>query len=77
MAFLFAVYLASLIQTANTPSPFYAVKWFHELFGFKSPTDLKLVINILESSKRLIGKQTVIKTLTKDILLKQINNYFF
>lgn len=55
-----ALYLASLIQTANSPSPiinaFYSIKWFHELFDFNSPTDSKLVLNILEAAKRKLSK---------------------
>lgn len=80
-AFPFAIYLASLIQTANTPSPvisaFYAVKWFHDLFDFKSPTDSKLVTNILESSKRLLGKPTVKKEpFTRDMLSKMYDHLY-
>lgn len=48
-------YLSSLIQNANTPSPiisaFYSIKWFHDLYYLKSPTESKLVINILEAAK--------------------------
>ena len=55
-----AIYLASLIQTANSPGPvitaFYAIKWFHDLYGFESPTNSKLVVNILEASKRILSK---------------------
>lgn len=55
-----AIYLASLIQTANTPSPviaaFYAIKWFHDIMGLESPTNSKLVVNILESAKRILSK---------------------
>ena len=59
-AFHVALYLASLVQTANTPSPvvnaFYAIKWFHDLFDFSSPTDSHLVKNVLEAAKRRLGK---------------------
>jgi hypothetical protein len=55
-----AIYLASIIQTANTPSPvinsFYSIKWYHELLGFQSPTESKLVVNILEAAKRRLAK---------------------
>ena len=58
-----ALYLASLVQTANSPSPvinaFYSIKWYHELFGFLSPTDNNLVKNILEAAKRKLAKPIV------------------
>lgn len=59
-AFHVALYLASLIQTANTPSPvqnaFYSIKWFHDLFDYKSPTESKLVSNILDAAKLKLAK---------------------
>ncbi|XP_053391932.1 uncharacterized protein LOC128554660 [Mercenaria mercenaria] len=80
-AFPFAIYLASLIQTSNTPSPvisaFYAAKWFHDLGDLKSPTDSKLVINILEAAKRLLGKPTVKKEpVTTEMLLGMYNQLY-
>jgi integrase len=55
-----ALYLSSLIQTAHSPAPviaaFYAIKWFHELYGLISPTDSKVNVNILESAKRILAK---------------------
>lgn len=64
-AFPVAIYLASVIQSANSPSPvitaFYAIKWFHEISGLNSPTDSKLVSNILESARRILAKPTVKK----------------
>lgn len=61
-AFTVAIYLASLIQTANSPSPviaaFYAIKWFHDMYGLVSPTNSKLVVNVLESAKRILSKYT-------------------
>lgn len=60
-----AIYLASLIQTANSPSPiinaFYSIKWFHDLFDFDSPTSSYLVKNVLEASKRRLYKPIVKK----------------
>ena len=42
---LVSLYLCSLIQTANTPSPvitaFYALEWIHDMYGFNSPTESK------------------------------------
>ena len=68
-----AIYLASLIQSANSPSSvisaFYGIKWFHDLYGLYSPTNSKLVVNVLESAKRILLKHTVKKEpITIDIL---------
>ena len=45
--FSFALYLVSLVQTTNTPSPvitaFYSIKWGHDISDMKSPTDSKTV----------------------------------
>ena len=50
--FFFALYLVSLIQTASTLSPaitvFYSIKWVHDISDMKSPTDSKIVINVLQ-----------------------------
>jgi integrase len=55
-----AVYLTSLMQFAKTPKPivnaFYSIKWFHDINDLHSPTDSKLVINVLESAKRILSK---------------------
>lgn len=55
-----ALYLSSIMQSANTPGPvitaFYSIKWVHELFDMKAPTDSKMVINILEAAKRMLSK---------------------
>ena len=52
--------MAYLVQSANTHSPivnaFYSIKRFHDLFDFNSPTDSKLVINILDAAKRRLSK---------------------
>lgn len=59
-AFHVAIYLSSLIQSANSPSSvnnaFYSVKWFHELFDFNSLSDSKLIANILEAAKRKLSR---------------------
>ena len=64
-AFMVATYLASLIQESNSASPvisaFYAIKWYHDINGLLSPTDSKLVVNVLESGKRILGKETIKK----------------
>ena len=50
-----AIYLSSLFQSAHTPAPlisaYYAIKWYHDIFGLKSPTDSKSIINIFKSGK--------------------------
>ena len=59
-AFHVALYLASLIQTAQTNSPivnaFYSIKWYHELLDLPSPTESQLVKNILEAGKRRLSR---------------------
>ena len=41
-AFTVAIYLSSLIQSCKRPSPlisaFYAIKWYHDIFNYESPT---------------------------------------
>lgn len=76
-----ALYLVSLIQTASTPSPvitaFYAIKWVHEICGMNSPTDSKIVSNVLESAKRILGKSTVKKEpISVDILMAMFNRLY-
>lgn len=59
-AFHVAIYLSSLIQSANSPSSvfnaFYSVKWFHDLFDFKSLSDSKLLSNVLDAAKRKLSR---------------------
>ena len=59
-AFHAALYLASVIQTAESASPvikaFYSIKWFHDMFDLVSPTTSSLVLNILESAKRRLAR---------------------
>ena len=59
-AFHVALYLSSLVQSANTPSlvinAYYSIKWFHELFDFSSVTNSKLVSNVLEAARRKLSK---------------------
>lgn len=80
-AFHVALYMTSLIQTANTPSPivnaFFAIKWFHDLFDYKSPTDSNLVKNILEASKRKLAKPVNKKEpITIELLNKVYNTLY-
>ena len=64
-ACMVATYLASLIKESNSSSSvisaFYAIKWYHDINGLFSPTDSKLVVNVLESGKRILGKETIKK----------------
>lgn len=76
-----AIYLSSLIQTLSSPAPliaaFYSIKWYHDLFGLDSPTDSKLVCNVLEAGKRLLSRPVVKKEpITVDILLNMYNKEY-
>ena len=57
-----ALYLTSIIQNANSPSPlihaFYSLKLIHNLGDYSSPTDSQLVKNILEAGKRRLSSYT-------------------
>ena len=67
--FTVAIYLCSLIQSVSCRAPvilfFYAIKWIHEMYAFKSPTDSKLVCNVRK--KNFITNSY--KPVTEDILL--------
>ena len=60
-----AIYLSSLIQTVSSPSPvvaaYYAIKWYHDMYGLESPTDSKLVKNVVEAAKRILARPTIKK----------------
>ncbi|XP_060076462.1 uncharacterized protein LOC132556091 [Ylistrum balloti] len=80
-AFHVALYLVSLAQTANTPSPivnaYYSLKWFHDLYDLDSPTKSNLVRNVLEASKRRLAKPVVKKKpMTVDLLLSMYKSKF-
>ncbi|XP_068240109.1 uncharacterized protein [Palaemon carinicauda] len=80
-SFIVAIYLASLIQSVNSPSPviaaFYAIKWYHDINGLYSPTNSKLVENILEAAKRVLGKPVVKKEpITVDIITSLYNRLY-
>ena len=69
------------MQSANTPSPiinaFYSIKWFHDLFDFKSPTDSKLVVNILEAAKRRLAKPVIKKEpITSELFSKMFQTLY-
>ena len=46
-----AVYLSSLIQNAQSPSPVFAaydaIKWYDDIYGLKCPADSRLVCNVV------------------------------
>ena len=58
--FLFCLYLREKVESCNSPAPIesavYAVRWVHEIAGISSPTESSLVKQVLEASKRLLGK---------------------
>ena len=57
---MFCLYLREKVESCNSPAPieaaFYAVRWAHEITGASSPTECSLVKQVLEASKRLLGK---------------------
>ena len=56
---------------------FYSIKWFHELFDFKSPTDSELVINVLEGAKRRLAKPVLKKEpITNELLSKTFHSLY-
>lgn len=56
------LYLFSIIQSANSSSSliaaFYSIKLNHDLYDLKSPTNSKMVQNVLEAGKRIHAKPT-------------------
>ncbi|XP_068224516.1 uncharacterized protein [Palaemon carinicauda] len=75
--FIFALYLCSLVQIASTPSPvtkaFYSVKYVHDFYGLKSPTESTLVKNLLEVAKRRLSHSVVRKEPINSKILGDIN----
>ena len=75
--FYFSIYLCSLVQTVNTPCPviqaFYGVKFIHDLFDLKSPTQSTLVKNILEAAKRKLSNPVVKK---EPVTIQMLSNMF-
>ena len=56
---------------------FYSIKWFHKLFDFKSPTDSKLVINVLDGAKRRLAKPVDKKEpITNELLSKMFHSLY-
>lgn len=58
--FLFCLYLRDKFESCQSPSPIeaavYGVKWAHNMAGIDSPTDHIMVKQLVEASKRLLGK---------------------
>ena len=58
--FLSCLYLREKVGTRYSPAPFeaavYAVRWAHEIAGVSSSTECSLVKQVIEASKRLLGK---------------------
>ena len=80
-AFHVALYLASVIQTAESASPvikaFYSIKWFHDMFDLVSPTTSSLVLNILESAKRRLARPVRKKEhITTELLTKMFHSLY-
>jgi integrase len=75
-AFHVALYMTSLIQTAQSPSPivnaFYSIKWYHDLLDLQSPTDSNLVKNVLEAAKRRLSKHSNRKEPISVSVLEQV-----
>ena len=80
-AFHVALYLVSLVQTANTASPiinaYYALKWYHDMFEYDSPTDSRLVTNVLQAAKRKLAKPVNKKEpMTVELLQKMYGHMY-
>ena len=79
--FHMVVYLISLVQQANSPSPimtaFYSIRWEHTLIGVESPTCNPLVKNILEAAKRRLAKPVKKKEpITPELLLAMYDKIY-
>ena len=52
--------MSHVTQLCNSPAPIEAtvcaVRWAHEIAGINSPTECSLVKQVLEASKRVLGK---------------------
>ena len=72
---MFCLYLREKVESCNSPAPIesavYAVRWVHEIAGISSPTESSLVKQVLEASKRLLGKPVQGKqSLDLDVITK-------
>ena len=75
-----ALYLESLIQGSSPYSSLesacYGINWAHNLYGFQSPCDSKLVKNVLEAAKRSLAKPVSKKEPVTPAMIVDICNRF-
>ncbi|KAK2564547.1 hypothetical protein P5673_011997 [Acropora cervicornis] len=75
-----ALYFESMIQGGSPYSALesacYGVNWAHNLYGFQSPCDSKLVKNVLEAAKRSLAKPVSKKEPVTPALIVDICNRF-
>ena len=73
--FLLCLYLRDKVESCKSVAPieaaFYGVRWAHEIAGVSSPTEHTTVKQVLEASKRVLGKPVGGKqSLEVDIITK-------
>ena len=75
-----ALYLEFLLQQSfpysAMESACYGINWAHNLYGFPSPCDSKLVRNVLEAAKRELAKSVVKKEPVTPEMISSICNRF-
>ena len=75
-----SLYLESLIQGGSPYSSLESacsgINWAHNLYGFQSPCDSKLVRNVLEAAKRGLAKPVSIKEPVTPVMILAICNRF-
>ena len=75
-----ALYLEFLVQRSfpysALESACYGINWAHNLYGFSSPCDSKLVRNVLEAAKREVAKPVVKKDPVTPEMISSICNRF-
>ena len=75
-----ALYLEFLLQQSfpysALESACYGINWAHNLYGFPSPCDSKLVRNVLEAAKRELAKPVVKKEPVTPEMISSICNRF-
>ena len=71
-----SLYLESLIQGgspySSLESACYGINWAHNLYGFQSPCDSKLVRNVLEAAKRGLAKPVSSKEPVTPVMILDI-----
>ena len=75
-----ALYLEFFLQQSfpysALESACYGINWAHNLYGFPSPCDSKLVRNVLETAKRELAKPVVKKEPVTPEMISSICNRF-